>query len=856
MITNKKKTGKHKACLITAYIIGTLMAFGGHHVMNCPAKEPGNTDETMLLADNDADVTEMEDTDEQLEQEIRMLEQLDPAACSDEKITAAVQKASVEACGKWLSEMRYEDFAALVKRDTWLQEDAVTTEYCFVPAKEETDERTLQAGRKMKRKYYEFVLDSCGLAAPAKYRAEQASSYFASDSGYFYAYFQQEGTQTASATVKITGISTTKQINTDKASVSQQNNLKVQVTVTGKYPEGFVGNFGTTTSTRADSGTGYYTNIWLPFQYTKQAGYAVAIGTTGEFGLTGDFFAEENGLITGGDPKYEKKAEHSLLMKVHIGYHAGVGTSASKHTSHAAFLFNIAPSTYYVVYDGNGATSGATPLQTCRYGEKCFYQKNGFVREFEVNYQTEEGVAQRSSDRAVSRFKGWSDEKTTAKFEQESAFGNLTSTDQGSVARFAIWENGSVTLPKAFRTGYEFKGWKHGEKILEADEKFVPSKPETMTAVWEPNEYEIAFYQDKETGEPLQVQKFVYDKAANLLSAEALNLSKEGYRFEGWESEKGIYQDGVSVINVTDRKNEIIRFYALWQKVEADSEGENGTKGEKDNSGSNKKNSYGLTEKQVIELLKRLQSGNIEKITIEKAEYTIVKQKDGTLEIKLVDTKGQSSVTIPSSVTLGDKVFHITAISEGAFKGNRTVRQVYVSSGIIKIGAYAFYQCGNLEKAELPDTVMQIGKYAFGKCSKLSQVRFSKGCYEMGEGCFAEDGALKSINLSGKLIKIPTKCFSKCSKLKKAVMGSEVTAIGNSAFEGCRNLGGIKITGKVQTIGKKAFYHCKQLKKVTFRTKGLRKVGTKAFGKCHDRLQFIVNASVKEKYQGLLKGKY
>ncbi|MBE5869799.1 MAG: leucine-rich repeat domain-containing protein [Lachnospiraceae bacterium] len=852
----KKGTGKMKRRMLAVSIFFTFLSVGGWSNMQCPAEESERCTEVLQTVNNNTETETTVETEGDIAEEVKRLEQLRPETCSDEKITTAVQSASVEACAMWLSEMRYEDFTALIKRNTWLNEEAVTTEYDPVAKDSESWKLQWKAGKTTMRKYYEFVLDSCNLMAPVRYRAEQASSYFASDSGYFYAYFQKEGTQTASATVKITGISTTKQINTDKASLSQQNNLKVQVTVTGKYPEGFTGTFGTTTSTRADSGTGYYTNIWLPFQYTKQAGYAVTINTTGEYGLAGDFFAEENGAVTSGDQKHENKADHTLLMKVHIGYHAGVGTSASKHTSHAAFLFNVTPSTYYVVYDGNGATSGATSLQTCRYGEKCFYRKNGFAREFVVDYRTEEGVAQRSSDRAVSRFKGWSDNKTTAKYAEESAFGNLTGTDQGSVTRFAIWENGTITLPKAFRTGYVFKGWKYGEEILAADTTVTPSRSETMEAVWEPNGYKIAFFREKDDTEPLQVQQLLYDEPAKLLSAEALMLKKDGYRFEGWESEKGIYRDGVSVINVTDRKDEVLKFYALWQKLEEGSQGEKEGSKDNENPVNDKKNSYGLTEKQVLELLKRLQNGSIEKLKIDKAEYTIVKQNDGTLEIKLVDTAGQGEITIPSSVTLGDKVFHITAVSDSAFKGNQTIKQVYVSSGIIKIGAYAFYQCKNLEKAEMPDTVMQIGKYAFGKCPKLKQVRFSKGCYEMGEGCFAEDGTLKSINLSGKLIRIPAKCFLKCGKLKKAVLGTDLTGIGKNAFEGCKSLGEIKIPLKVQTIGKKAFYHCKKLKKVNFRTKGMRKIGVKAFAKCHARLQFVVNASVKEKYQELLKGRY
>ena len=268
------------------------------------------------------------------------------------------------------------------------------------------------------------------------------------------------------------------------------------------------------------------------------------------------------------------------------------------------------------------------------------------------------------------------------------------------------------------------------------------------------------------------------------------------------------------------------------------------------------KNTYGLTDAQVWEFINALENGGVAKITISNVEYTISKNADGTTTISYASTGNEEIITVPSSITLGDKTYQITGIGDGAFKDNGTIKQVFISSGIISIGDYAFYNCAKLEKVVIPNTVVKIGKYTFAKCPKLADVTFSTGCYEIGEGCFAEDSALKKISLSGKLTKISKKMFYKCKALKKVTIGSSVTSIGDYAFEGCSKLTSVTIPKKVQTIGKRAFYNCKALKKVSIKTKALTKVGSKAFKKCKKGIKITVPNSKIADYTKLLNGKY
>ena len=885
----RKVKGRYKVCLLPLMALSILFSSGQNPVYGTESEngcafveeanwEAGEEDETVIgktLSGNE--LSQQFDESDSSEKQSSSLEQLDWKNRSDEEITETVQQAEVEECAKWLAGMHYTDFEELIQRNTWLTKECITTEYACKSYDEATGEAQFEKGGTKTEKYYEFVLESCGLAAPSKYAMNQAS-YFANSSGYFYTYFQQNGVQTGSATITIKGISTSKPINGGSSSASQQKSLTVGVTLTGNYPAGFGGNFGSTTSTHADSETGTYTSIWMPFSYYKEAGYCVTIGTSGKYGSTGDLFVEEKGSKSCGDNNYAQTANHDTTMKVHIGYNAGVGTTASKNTSHAAFVVNVIPAEYSVSYQGNGATGGTTQTQSCVYGKQYQYQKNGFTKQYTLTYQSEGGSVNRSADVVSYGFKGWGSNTTTASYQETGNFSNLTTANGGSVTRYAIWNPVSVKLPSAVRTGYDFLYWKSAQGNKQADTAYIPTKSEIMTAVWQAYPYRIAFYSSKEEQSPVFTQDMVYDTEKALPLIDDLGLEKAGYRFVKWESAKGTFEDGMTVKNMTDEKNGTVNLYAVWEanatededggkKSEEDDKPKESEEGKNQPGGSNTtinifgrtdsgKNNYGLTLKEVQELLKQIQKGSITRITIDGVEYAIVKNPDGMLEIKVVDTKGQETVTVPSAITLADQSFSVSGIADGAFRGNDTVKQVFLSAGILTIGDYAFYECDNLVKVELPDTVMRIGKYAFAKCGKLSDFRFSTGCYELGDGCFQEDRSMKKISLSGKLTKISPKCFYKCKALKEVIIGREVSAIGKSAFEGCKKLSTVKIPSDVQKIEKKAFYQCEKLKKVTIKSKSLTKVGSKAFKKCRDDMRFVVPASKKESYSVLLSGKY
>lgn len=81
----------------------------------------------------------------------------------------------------------------------------------------------------------------------------------------------------------------------------------------------------------------------------------------------------------------------------------------------------------------------------------------------------------------------------------------------------------------------------------------------------------------------------------------------------------------------------------------------------------------------------------------------------------------------------------------------------------------------------------------------------------------------------------------------------KVTAIADNALKGQKKLKKITIGSNVITIGKKAFFGCKNLKKIVIKSKGLKKIGAKAFAKISQDAKIKLPKNKKKAYSKLLK---
>ena len=78
---------------------------------------------------------------------------------------------------------------------------------------------------------------------------------------------------------------------------------------------------------------------------------------------------------------------------------------------------------------------------------------------------------------------------------------------------------------------------------------------------------------------------------------------------------------------------------------------------------------------------------------------------------------------IPDMVKISGVSYKVTAVADGAFRGNKKIKTVVIGGNTASIGAKAFCQCTSLTKAVISESVSKIGKMAFYGCRKLKNIQ-------------------------------------------------------------------------------------------------------------------------------------
>ena len=151
--------------------------------------------------------------------------------------------------------------------------------------------------------------------------------------------------------------------------------------------------------------------------------------------------------------------------------------------------FTRTPHTYSVVFNGNGATSGTMSNQSFTYGTAQALTANAFMRTYTVTYEFNGGSGSTgvANTKAMSMFNGWATSATGTKvYDNQQSVSNLTSTNNGTVNLYANWTLGSVTLPTATRTGYNFMGWSTSSTATTGSTgTYTPTGNVTLYAIWQ-----------------------------------------------------------------------------------------------------------------------------------------------------------------------------------------------------------------------------------------------------------------------------------------------------------------------------------------------------------------------------------
>ena len=117
-----------------------------------------------------------------------------------------------------------------------------------------------------------------------------------------------------------------------------------------------------------------------------------------------------------------------------------------------------------------------------------------------------------------------------------------------------------------------------------------------------------------------------------------------------------------------------------------------------------------------------------------------------------------SDLTIPSTITIGNTTFRVTAIAPKAFSGFSNIRSVTISDGVTSIGAEAFNNV-RMNWVEFPSTLETIGERAFRYCYYLSYINIPEGVTTIGY-----------------------QAFYNCNNVRTIVLPSTLSSIGYGAF--------------------------------------------------------------------------
>lgn len=228
------------------------------------------------------------------------------------------------------------------------------------------------------------------------------------------------------------------------------------------------------------------------------------------------------------------------------------------------------------------------------------------------------------------------------------------------------------------------------------------------------------------------------------------------------------------------------------------------------------------------------------RVTINGFEYRI-DTNSGSVSLSRINVPKDGKIKLPDEITINGKVYPVTSIDNGAFKGNKDIKEIQIGNNVKTIGDSAFEGCTNLKKVKFTSGLKKVGKNAFKGCTKLKSAKLPGTVTNIGKGAFKNCTALKEFKIGKKKsIKNNKKKLSIRQSGKDIVleynpdMGGMLGAsaakvvIGASALENCVKLSLVVINSQVTKIGNSTFKHCSKLRKMLVRSLKLKTVGNKA----------------------------
>ena len=126
----------------------------------------------------------------------------------------------------------------------------------------------------------------------------------------------------------------------------------------------------------------------------------------------------------------------------------------------------------------------------------------------------------------------------------------------------------------------------------------------------------------------------------------------------------------------------------------------------------------------------------------------------------------------------------VTSIGAYAFYNCLNLEDVEIGSSVTQIHNAAFYGCRSLKTVEIPDTVVSIGNEAFYNCDSLQSIDLGEGVLLLGRNTFDMCRSLTEITIPESVVSIDSYCFQSCEGLREITFRGNAPSFGGNVFSG------------------------------------------------------------------------
>ncbi|MDD6049925.1 MAG: leucine-rich repeat domain-containing protein [Clostridiales bacterium] len=131
----------------------------------------------------------------------------------------------------------------------------------------------------------------------------------------------------------------------------------------------------------------------------------------------------------------------------------------------------------------------------------------------------------------------------------------------------------------------------------------------------------------------------------------------------------------------------------------------------------------------------------------------------------------------------------VTALGDGLFKGNQTIRSFYPHhcGWFTTIGNEAFAD-SSVEYVELFPSITTIGAEAFRNCTNITALTLPESLTTIGAGALKGCTGITELTLPESLTTIGAGAFKDCTGITELTLPASLTSIGEGALDGCEKL--------------------------------------------------------------------